>query len=350
MPTENENGGGLITELCASFGELFLRLRQGPVATISKDVILEGLSAVRTDTLRTVMEKLLGRQSELKFKLEDNNAALTRTVSDHSGHEHIEDTVISDLRQTLQLWTLIWRSRAQLDGAEQITAPLLRGLIDCLSTGSTSSDSLMPLRGPLILALSVSQSMLGEDNIDKSWNDGPIWEIVLTDGDSKDLVLASAFATYVCATHQRCHLDALLYAEGWDYLRDVLLLILTHQFLDVEEPLALLVAPSICMALTFLITARSDRTVCILSSPWTMNLCIALKEMSRSIERGEDNYHQHLWRRIESAATELLGAMHKVLSVESVASTVDTPVDLLGKCRFISVRLYDVPQLLLVHL
>ncbi|KAH9937561.1 uncharacterized protein B0H18DRAFT_201818 [Fomitopsis serialis] len=84
--TEGENGGSLITELCASFGQLFLHLRQGPVTTITKDVILEGLSAVRTDTLRTAMEKLLGCQSELKLKLEDSKFLKLSRENDFQFH------------------------------------------------------------------------------------------------------------------------------------------------------------------------------------------------------------------------------------------------------------------------
>jgi hypothetical protein len=44
--------------------------------------------------------------------------------------------------------------------------------------------------------------------------------------------------------------DALCHAEAWDYLRDVLLIILGRRFAEENEALALLMAPTICLALT----------------------------------------------------------------------------------------------------
>ncbi|TFY52613.1 hypothetical protein EVJ58_g9913 [Rhodofomes roseus] len=204
-----------------------LRHVMDPIATVTKDVILEGLTLVRTDTIRTVMEKLFSYGSDLKARLEHNHSP---------------------------------SARAQLEVSGLMTDPLLRGLFDSFSSGNASPDTLTSLRSPLLLALSAS-SMFGHhgDITDQSWTDEAAWTLVLNAGVSDDLALAAAFSVYVCGTHNKCRLDALYFADGWNYLRDILLLVLTHHYLDVEEPLALLVAPSICMALTCLIASGDDR-------------------------------------------------------------------------------------------
>jgi hypothetical protein len=46
--------------------------------------------------------------------------------------------------------------------------------------------------------------------------------------------------------------DPLHCAEVWDYLRDTLLLVQSRHFLGDHEPLALLVCPTICRALSYL--------------------------------------------------------------------------------------------------
>ena len=46
--------------------------------------------------------------------------------------------------------------------------------------------------------------------------------------------------------------DALLELEIWDYLRDGLLLVLTRHYFCDEEQIALVVAPSVCLAMTCL--------------------------------------------------------------------------------------------------
>jgi len=55
--------------------------------------------------------------------------------------------------------------------------------------------------------------------------------------------------------------DALCCAEAWDYLRDTLLLILSQTFVADDEPLALLICPTICHALVHLLQ-RMDAQAC----------------------------------------------------------------------------------------
>lgn len=135
-------------------------------------------------------------------------------------------------------------------------------------------------------------------------------------------LLTAAFATYACAKQNNA--DPLLYAFGWDYLRDALLLILNDHYLDTESPLAILVAPSICLALVALLVSADERIGAILdhnaavlmnallasyvlSSPWTMNLCAALQDILRPADdQEEDIYYQHLRERATVPAAALL--------------------------------------------
>lgn len=67
---------------------------------------------------------------------------------------------------------------------------------------------------------------------------------------------AASFAYYIT----ECDLlDPLCCAEAWDYLRDVLRLILRHHYREEDEPLALLVCPIIAQALNRLLQDASPR-------------------------------------------------------------------------------------------
>jgi hypothetical protein len=63
-----------------------------------------------------------------------------------------------------------------------------------------------------------------------------------------DAVRAAAFSRYLINAATQVQ-DSLSCAEAWDYLRDTLLLTLSRSFIADNEPLSLLVCPSICHAL-----------------------------------------------------------------------------------------------------
>jgi hypothetical protein len=46
-------------------------------------------------------------------------------------------------------------------------------------------------------------------------------------------------------------------AEAWIYLKDTLLFILRHEFIDEDEPVALFICPTICVALIRLVKVSS---------------------------------------------------------------------------------------------
>lgn len=61
------------------------------------------------------------------------------------------------------------------------------------------------------------------------------------------LLILAAFAHFLIETDWAG--DVLRYAEAWDYLRDSLLLILSHHLEEEDEALALLICPTLCVAL-----------------------------------------------------------------------------------------------------
>lgn len=130
-----------------------------------------------------------------------------------------------------------------------------------------------------------------------------------------------AFAHLLLATPKDRLCDSLACAEAWNYLRDVILLILSHHFLGDDEPLALMISPVICNTLLLLLQEgqaagklafpdtcralyRHSLVHFILSSPWTMNLCTALQDLFKGDSPSE--YSSILAARLESVGTILL--------------------------------------------
>lgn len=70
----------------------------------------------------------------------------------------------------------------------------------------------------------------------------------------------AAFSLYLLETIHCKDYSLSLLAMAWDYLRDVLMMILDHQFLAVDEPLALLVSRVICHALQVILKDGKRKT------------------------------------------------------------------------------------------
>jgi hypothetical protein len=71
-----------------------------------------------------------------------------------------------------------------------------------------------------------------------------------TDGYVADVafcIIKAGFSHYILSAPRVC--DSLCCAEAWNYLKDTLLLILSQSFVADDEPLALIICPSICHAL-----------------------------------------------------------------------------------------------------
>ncbi|KAG2368290.1 hypothetical protein BDR07DRAFT_1372319 [Suillus spraguei] len=77
-----------------------------------------------------------------------------------------------------------------------------------------------------------------------------IWRVAM-DNTTPELALASAFALHIMLSRRLP--GSLTQVEAWDYLRNVLLMIGSQDYLGDESPLALIVNPTICDALSLLL-------------------------------------------------------------------------------------------------
>jgi len=95
--------------------------------------------------------------------------------------------------------------------------------------------------------------------------------------------------------------------EIWEYLRDVLNLILTGHYIADEAPLSFLVAPTLCEALIALMHQTGDPLVTWASySPWTKNLCTKLRTFLQEDENTLSMSHAVLKTRLARAGKNLV--------------------------------------------
>ncbi|KAG1755140.1 uncharacterized protein EDB91DRAFT_275391 [Suillus paluster] len=132
-----------------------------------------------------------------------------------------------------------------------------------------------------------------------------IWQIAM-DNATPDLALASSFALHIISSRRLP--EPLTQVEAWDFLRDVLLLIGSNDYLGDESPLALVVNPTICDALSHLLRYADEHTAVVMqSSPWTSHL----QSMLQRIQSSDDcpvleDYSLWLKKRISKPATYLM--------------------------------------------
>ncbi|KAF8641068.1 hypothetical protein AX17_000712 [Amanita inopinata Kibby_2008] len=141
----------------------------------------------------------------------------------------------------------------------------------------------------------------------------------------KDLIIAGETFSFFVPEPMRVH-DTLRYAESWDYLSSILLMIIEGDFVE-NEDLALLVSPSICGSLLILLQVdnAARRTIYgllstwqlnkskgqfILSSPWTLSL---VDQMQALLDhRKEHNaYLQTLQYQLMDTGTQLLHQVYE---------------------------------------
>lgn len=154
----------------------------------------------------------------------------------------------------------------------------LQTVVDWLNHEASDSLGSRILGDSLLVTLATYEiSDLSSD--DTVWDDSAIWQIA-TARSSMNLATAAAFATYLSVSIRRQTCDDLMHAEAYNYLRDMLLLVLKHQFLAAEESIAVLVCPVLCHAISCLLVYSRHATVhFMLHSPWTMNLCLELRAL-----------------------------------------------------------------------
>ncbi|KAG1801472.1 uncharacterized protein HD556DRAFT_880710 [Suillus plorans] len=141
-----------------------------------------------------------------------------------------------------------------------------------------------------------------------------IWQVAM-DNTTPELAMASAFALHIILSRRLP--ESLTQVEAWDYLRNVLLMVGSQDYLGDESPLALVVNPTICDALSQLLKHADEHAVMVMqSSPWTSHLQSALQRIQSSDDCPNlDDYSSWLKKRISKPATDL---------IDQIARTSDT--------------------------
>lgn len=163
---------------------------------------------------------------------------------------------------------------------------------------------------------------------------------------SLSLWLTSCSACLASCVLTRDHVENLhtsTVVEIWDYLRDVLILVLTGYYLGDEAPLSFLVAPTLCEAMLVLLHRTGDRlgdpffssvenidsdspsikVTWTLRSPWTKDLCKELRILLREDENALSKTHVVLKTRLATAGKTLV---HTVSSWYLCHGRVNVPV------------------------
>jgi len=138
-------------------------------------------------------------------------------------------------------------------------------------------------------------------------DDEAIWRLGMCSG-GVNLFLASAFSLYI--TSAFVSVEPLTYLEGLEHLLDMALLICSRHYPREDEPLALIVLPTICDALAHLLEHRDD-TAGVYNGASTR--ISALGSVLRSLGGGEDSmcdgYDALLRHRLSSTARRVLREM-----------------------------------------
>ncbi|THU91755.1 hypothetical protein K435DRAFT_224660 [Dendrothele bispora CBS 962.96] len=265
-----------------------------------KTTILEGLTLLqRGGALQNAVLSLCTiphKDDQLRFTVKLDDVILQSRKCVMSGQ--MFDT--ENVRLNVCFLTLTWYNGASKYIPRQSFVYLLRSLVNYLEIDDNDT-----LRGSVVTAFSVLGGELNSRT--KELEEDTIWEFFVTSNRS-NLGVAASFAHYVLTSG--CTSDSLRCAEAWDYLRDVLTLIIGRHFTGEEEAAALLVCDLICVALFTLIQSNSLSIQFILSSPWTMSLCSDLKELLKNGRNAELDYNEMLKRRMSSAGKMLLDLIY----------------------------------------
>ncbi|KZT06838.1 uncharacterized protein LAESUDRAFT_139739 [Laetiporus sulphureus 93-53] len=329
-------------QLCNALCRIFILLQQDN-AYNAKDQILEALSSVQAEVLRSVMKDLCkDAKVNVAIALESRISHLSRYIDHEAGRADLCHQDLSGIRQLLQFNTLTWHHGIQTGISVPVWTSFLRGLVNWLASVLPESEAAINLRDALICALATF-ALLDEEGRKQSWDDEIVWNIAIN-SRAADLTTACALSSYISATIRRSRCSPLAIAESWNYLRDALLLILTHQFFNIEEPLAILICPSICQALMHLLRDSGDGPVqYMLSSPWSINLCAALQDLAEVADCQGDNYRAYLHARAMPFASALLEHMRAVLLNDHQQHDLPT-----ADIRLLIVGIHTVPHTTLV--
>ncbi|KDQ63765.1 hypothetical protein JAAARDRAFT_189303 [Jaapia argillacea MUCL 33604] len=255
---EKSTDQSLRLDLCTSLLSLFILLGNASIEIHAevKDTIIETMTLMEPETISMALEKC---KNDMPFhfalKLDGCIKDFTSRLSEHLANGSVSQSILSESRMHLHLLTVIWYSGIKGCLHRQTVTNFLAPLVDWSLCQNIHYSAHREFLASLLTSLAFLESTragASVADVSKLWDDDALWRLVLA-SRKPDLSKASALAHYVSETANLETCDRLCFAEAWDFLRDVLLLILTNHFLGEEELLALTVSPSICRALSVLL-------------------------------------------------------------------------------------------------
>lgn len=278
---------------------LFCILREAEGELKIKTLVLEALTMVAPQTLAMCVVQVR-RDTDLGFNFKLFNAIVRSENALHASS--ISSHSVLAVKCLVDFLTIMWHSRAEESVCRTNAVSFLRSAITVLKNQGQNSYISLILHDTLLVAFSAFSSNYPLDDV-KLMQEWLVRSSLVQSGCS-NFIAASGVAH--CILANPC--DALHCADAWSYLRDVLLLILGRRFAEENEALALLVSPTICLALARMADVDHSVLQFLLSSPWTISLCTELRSLMTLEARKQSiaPYFSALHHRLTPAGDVLL--------------------------------------------
>ncbi|KAG2121069.1 uncharacterized protein F5147DRAFT_664191 [Suillus discolor] len=268
----------------------------------ASNYVTHAMARMQPRSLRDGWKQAIQESSTFYDELEKNMSnTRIQLLEDTPDRNHIRKA-----KQFLDFWTIECFSNVQISN-QKLIIEFLEATVEYLRRESAEKE-LPNLSASFLSCLTAFQR--GQPGIKVC--DAPllsdaesIWQVAM-DNTTPELALASAFALHIILSRRLP--DSLTQVEAWDYLRNVLLMIGSQDYLGDESPLALVVNPTICDALSQLLKHADEHAAMVMqSSPWTSHLQSALQRIQSSDDCPNlDDYSSWLKKRISKPATDLM--------------------------------------------
>ncbi|EMD41766.1 hypothetical protein CERSUDRAFT_90342 [Gelatoporia subvermispora B] len=263
--------------------KLYVLLQNSKVELDMKDLIILALASLDTATLKGVMQTLFS-DSQVAFisRTEESIRRLQTSVSDVKMRRLLSYGDHRNIRQLLQIITLFSHHEIIDCFSGDLICLFVRSLICWLSATPSNAACIRTVRDALILCIAVvdlsSLSPNARNSSSSKWHE-PLLQLI-SQSHRADLFVATNFAAYFVLKCPSTNISSATTVEAWAYLSDVLMMIISRQFVDAAEPLALLVCENICYALNVLLKYSTENAIqACLSSPWTARMCVDLRSI-----------------------------------------------------------------------
>ncbi|OCH96529.1 hypothetical protein OBBRIDRAFT_8420 [Obba rivulosa] len=303
-------------ELSCCLCKLYMLLQDSKVEL--DNMVIQGLVSLDTETFQGAIQSLYNdKQVIVTSWLEERMRRVRVSIADRETRRSLSGPDYRSIRQLLQFVTMIsYNDIIECFFGDAISA-FLRALVHWMASVPSNAACSATLRDALILCLAVmkvTSSSSDPDDVHISAVDEAVWELAVRSPRS-DLLVASTFATYIIQTCPSTGNLPVAFTEAWSYLNDVLLLVISRQFFDEAEPLALLVCNSVCTALDILLKyPETNNAKCFLSSPWTTSLYVGLEAVLSQGQLREEPYFKFLNTRLVSSTEGLMRDIIRTLN------------------------------------